>query len=289
MDSMVAALEDLVTFAKLENLLEVVEEEEKEISYYRPARQPTTADEADEAESSGDTDAAHSPPGRRQESASSGGADAAYYASWRQELHRRGADDGPLVLDAGPRVIPPPRVRVPPPPPPRKKSKKEADAADEAHEPPWRQNPFWPRGCEGSGGADAGPGYILTPPPPPPKKSKKEYDAGEDDAASWSPDLWTGRDEGYSDWSSDWWNCRAQSSGSGDWPAGYSRNGICRDPFRKRGGKCPRWHRAKIKAKQMDSHHGGDIYFQHFMSKYGGPPTSAAADAAIRFVEPYLQ
>ena len=57
--------------------------------------------------------------------------------------------------------------------------------------------------------------------------------------------------------------------------------------FAKSGGKCPRWHRAKIKAKQMDSH-GSDLYLQHFMSKYKCP-TSAAEDAETRFVESYLQ
>ena len=225
MDGIEAVLDDLVAFAKQENLLEVIEEEEKELRFYRQAEQPTTADEADEAESPGGTDAARSPPDRRQESASSGGTDA-------------------------------------------------------AHEPPWRQNPFWPRGCEGSGGADAGPGDILTPPPPPPKKSKKDDGAGEDDAASWSP----GWCEGSSDWSSDWWNCS-----SSDWwkGKGYSRNGVWRDPLRKSGGKCPRWHRAKSLAKQMDSH-GGDLYLQHFISKYKCP-TSAAEDAETRFVESYLQ
>ena len=234
MVSMEAVLDDLVGLDELVQFFGMIEEEEKEVSWYRQAEQPTTADEADEAESSGGTDAAHSPPDRRQESASSGGADAAYYASWRQELHRR-------------------------------------------------------RGCEGSGGADARPRDILPPPPPPPKKAKKDDDAGEDDAASWSPDWWTGRDEGYADWSSDWWNCRAQSSGSSDWwkGKGYSRTGVWRDPHRRRGGKCPRWQRAKSLAKQMDSH-GGDLYLQHFISKYKCP-TSAAEDAETRFVESYLQ
>ena len=275
MDGIEAVLDDLVAFAKQENLLEVIEEEEKELRFYRQAEQPTTADEADEAESPGGTDAARSPPDRRQESASSGGTDAAHEPPWRQHPFWPYVCEGSGGADAGPRNI------LPPPPPPLKKSKKEADAADE----PQDRRQELHRRREGSGGADARPGNCFCTPPPPPKKSKKDDGAGEDDAASWSP----GWCEGSSDWSSDWWNCRAQSSGSSDgWKGkGYSRNNVWRNPHRQRGGTCPRWQAAKHKARQMDSQ-GGVLYFQQFMLKYKRP-TSAEEDAATRFDEPYLQ
>ena len=83
----------------------------------------------------------------------------------------------------------------------------------------------------------------------------------------------------------------SRSSGSSDWwkgkDEGYSRTGVWRDPHRRKGGKCPRWHRARYLAKQMDSH-GGDGYLQHFISKYKFP-TSAEEDAETRSDESYLQ